>query len=53
MDSAVRARASRQRAEASSVLSSQLFGFGLIADAVELIAKVSYHKRKSVKIEDI
>lgn len=49
----MRARASRQRAEASSVLSSQLLGFGLIADAVELIAKVSHHKKKSVKIEDI
>lgn len=47
MDSAV--RASRQRAKASSVLSS----FGLTADAVKLIAKISLHKKKSVKIEDI
>ena len=49
MDSAVRARVSRQRAKASSVLAS----FGLTADAVKLIAKISLHKKKSVKIEDI
>lgn len=48
MDSAVRARASRQRAKASSALSS----FGLTAGAVKLIAKISLHKKKSVKIED-